>query len=407
MFGGRGGTRSQGLLAAVLAVTLALWLVLAGDLRAARALETLAPIVLWPPDEYHTGGAYTAIQAAPDGSLYLGTTYYDGFGRLLVLPPGGREWRVITDTGTATGDRTTGPYSQAKIHTKPVIAPDGKVFFGTKVGQTVSKAPGSYRGGYLLVYDPATRRVTNLGMPRPHQSIIAVGLDVRRGVVYALSDPEGHLVAYDLRTRRFDDKGELKGPEKVTRYLVVLANGDVFHSAGEEAVMRYRAAADRIERLPLRFTGQGRYEPPYALAANPDGMRFHGVGMSSGQVYTYVPGEREVVVQLHGARVPEGESPPGTHYTMTAAPDGTIYYTGVFGPSLYLLRLDPRAGRPEVVGRVEALPATPGRPFARHIIEPAKHIIVQGSTAAPDGTLYVMTAYPLRVLVFPRLAARR
>jgi hypothetical protein len=168
--------------------------------------------------------------------------------------------------------------------------------------------------------------------------------------------------------------------------------------------MRYQAASGRIERLPLQFSGRGTYEVPYAVAADPDGVRFHGLADDSGQVYTYVPGERSIAVQLHGAVVAEGGSLPATHYTMTAAPDGNMYYTATYGrgSSLALLRLVTKTGTLEVVGPVGPLPPPPPTWRRR-----ADRILVEGSTATSDGTLYVMLVYPLRVLVFPRLAAPR
>jgi hypothetical protein len=384
-------------------------MVLAVVCTAGAAAALLQPVVLWVNDAYHTGGAYTAIQAAPDGRVYLGTTFYNGFGRLLVLPPGGREFQLITDTATATGENRSGPYAQAKIHSKPAVAPDGKVYFATKSGEPALEAAQSpYPGGHLLVYDPQTNRTTDLGIPRPHQSIIAVGVDPRRNLVYTLTDPEVHLIVYDPRSRTFSDRGEF-APRPPTRYLVVLSNGDAFHPAPPDAVMRYNAAAGRIERLTVQYSGGGRYESPYALAAGGDGTRFYGVGEESGQVYTFAPGERSVAVQSHGAAVPEGFALPGSHYTMTAAPDGNVYYTAVLrsggGSTLFIERLATRTGRTEVVGQVGALPATPpSGAFASHVRRSARGIMIQGSTAGPDGTLYVMTAYPLRVLVFSGLA---
>lgn len=378
---------------------------------AARAVPLVNPIVIWVNEQYHTGGAYTAIQTGPDGRVYLGTTFYNGFGRFLVLPPGGQEFQLIADMAAATGESAPGPNAQAKIHTKPAVAPDGKVYFATKSGEpAVRAAQSAYPGGHLLVYDPQTNRVTDLGIPRPRQSIIAVGVDPRRNIVYALTDPEVHLITYDPRTRAFSDKGEF-APRPPTRYLVVLASGDAFHPVAPNIMMRYNTAAGRIERLALQFSGQGTYESPYALAAGPDGTRFYGVGEDSGQVYTFTPGEQAVAVQLHGAAAPEGYALPGTHYTMTAAPDGNIYYTAVLRGgaegALFIMRLSTRTGRPEVVGQVAPLPATPpGGTRASHIRRPSRTVLIQGSTAGPDGTLYVMTAYPLRILVFSRLAAR-
>lgn len=370
---------------------------------AGAALPILNPVTIWIPPEWHTGGAYTAIQSAPDGRVYLGTTVYNGFARFAVLPPSGQAFQLIAEMASATGEKTPGPYAQAKIHTKPAVAPDGKVYFGTKSGKPADEErwQANYPGGHLLVYDPQGGRVTDLGIIKPRQSIIAVGVDPQRNLAYALTDPEVHLVVYDPRSRTFADRGAI-GVHPPTRYLVVLANGDVYHRAGADAFNRYQASSGRIERLPLQISGRGTYEVPYAVAASPDGARFHGVGEHTGQVYTFVPGERSITVHLHGAAVAEGQALPATHYTMTAAPDGNIYYTATYnrGAALYLLRLRTSTGTPEVVGQVGPLPARPpGYPYRT-----TDRLMVQGSTAGPDGTLYVMLAYPLRVLVFPRLA---
>lgn len=391
----RAFVRGPGLAAAVL--------LLSAALPSVAAVPVLNPISVWVPPDWHTGGAYTAIQAAPDGRVYLGTTFYDGFARFVFLPPGGQAFQWITDMASATGESTPGPYAQAKIHTKPAVAPDGKVYFATKSGKPAIEAQwqANYPGGHLLVYDPQTGRVTDLGIPRPRQSIIAVGVDPQRNIVYALTDPEVHLITYDPRTRRFADRGAI-GVHPPSRYLAVLANGDAFHRAGPDAFNRYQAATGRIERLGLQFSGRGIYEVPYAAAANPDGTRFHGVGEDSGQVYTFVPGERAISVQLHGAAVPEGQSLPAVHYTMTASPDGNMYYTATYGrgSALYILRFVTRTGTREVVGQIGPLPPPPAG-YARRS---SNRLMVQGSTAGPDGTIYVMLAYPLRVLVFPRLA---
>ncbi len=375
-------------------------------------LAVLTPVVIPVPEQFHTGGAYTAIQAAPDGKVYLGTTFYDGFARFLVWAPGQREFQLVADMAEATGEKTPGPYAQAKIHTKPAIAPDGKVYFGTKSGKPADdeRWQANYPGGHLLVYDPGAARVTDLGIPRPRQSIIAVGVDPRRNIIYALTDPEVHLITFNPQTRTFVDRGPLASSGPPTRHLVVLANGDVYHPAGNDAFVRYDAAASRMERVPLQFSGRGSYEVstighgPYAMAANLDGSRFHGVGQSSGETYSFVPAPQSLTVLLHGrADKPE----PGRrviYYTMAAAPDGNVYYTAAAveeAPEgvLYVLKLVTTAGRPEVVGRVAPIPPPPG--WQRRYRPQT-----QGATVAPDGTLYVMLAYPLRVLAFPRLAAR-
>jgi hypothetical protein len=374
-------------------------------LHAARAAPPplLTPTVVYVPEEFHTGGAYTAIQASDEGRIYLGTTVYNGYAHLLVFTPGTGRFESVAEMSAVTRERMPGPYAQAKIHTKPVIAPDGRVYFGTKSGRPArdAQAQAHFPGGHLLVFDPKTGGTTDLGIVKPRVSIIAVGLDAGRDAVYVLTDPDSHLVTYDLRTRTFTDRGQFGPPgQDPTRYLVVLASGDAFHPWPDATMTRYAATRGVIERLPLVGVSAGAYEAPYALAPAPGGRTFVGVGKGSGQVYLYEPRERDVVVRVLGAAIPDGYAPPGTHYTITAAPDGALYYTATYGDALFLLRVRPDEGVPRVVGRVAPLaPPPPG--YSRTV---ARNLIIQGSTAMRDGTVVVMTAYPLRLLLFPRLA---
>jgi hypothetical protein len=387
-----------------LLAVLAIGICAAGDVSAAPG-PVLTPTVVYVPEAYHTGGAYTAIQAAADGRVYLGTTVYDGFAHLLGFDPGSGRFESLAEMSAVTGERTPGPYAQAKIHTKPAIAPDGRVYIGTKSGKPAADARWQerYPGGHLLVHDPAARTTTDLGIVKPRVSIIAVNVDPVRGLVYVLTDPERRLVLYDPRSRTFTDRGQF-GPSDAppTRYLVVLANGDAFHQSGPSAVARYTAARGAIEQLPLVITGGGGYEPPYALAATADGRRFVGIGVRSGQAFLFEPREQTIGVRVLGALIPEGYSPPGHHYTVTIGPDGTAYYTGLFSrgrlQELFVLRVHPDDGQPRLVGRVAPLdPPPPG--YTRTV---ARGLLIQGSTVTPDGTLIVMTAYPLRLLLFRR-----
>jgi sugar lactone lactonase YvrE len=194
----------------------------------------------------------------------------------------------------ATGESTPGPYAQAKIHTKPGVAPDGKVYFGTKSGKPAAdeRWQANYPGGHLLVYDPAANRVSDLGIIRPRQSIIAVGVDPRRNLAYAVTDPDGHLFVYDPRARTFSDKGVLTWGPQPSRYLVVLSNG-MSTTGRARCVQRLQAATGAISRVPP-FLGAGTVRKPDALALSPDGSRFYGVERVRTGVY--YPAERALAV---------------------------------------------------------------------------------------------------------------
>lgn len=398
--------------AAILTVLVLLCSATLASLGAATGpLQLLTPTIAYVPEQFHTGGAYTAIQASPDGRVYIGTTIYDGYAHLVVFTPGSGRFESVAEMSAATGERRPGPYAQAKIHTKPAIAPDGRLYFATKSGKPVHRAEWqqNYPGGHLLVYDPRTGSTSDLGIIKPRESIINVGVDAQRGLVYAQTDPESHLVIYNPRTRTFSDRGQLGPPDQeTTRHLVVLPNGDVFHIYGPTAMARYNAAAGTIERLPLTFSGAGTYEPPYALSTAPGGRRFVGVGNRSGQVYIFEPRERDISVRLLGPAIPDGFSPPGRHYTMVEAPDGWVYFTGAYSSggeskgNLFIMRVSAEQGRQQLVARVAPLPAPPPG-YTRQI---SQDTIIQGSTITRDGTLILMGAYPLRLLMFNGLIGR-
>jgi hypothetical protein len=374
--------------------------------RLAAAPAVLTPTVIYVPEAFHSGGAYTAIQTGTADRVYVGTTIYDGYAHFLAFSPATGRFESLAEMSAATGERTPGPYAQAKIHTKPVIAPDGLVYFATKSGKRAADArwQENYPGGHLLVHDPRTNTTRDLGVFKPKVSVISLGVDRQRNLIYLLTDPDSHLVVYDPRARTFTDKGQFGPPgDGPTRYLVVLNNGDAFHQYPGATMARYNAASGAIERLSLAISGGGSYEPPYAVVPLADGRRFIGVGNRSGQVYVFEPRDRDIAVRAIGAATAEGAGGGNvSHYTMTVAPDGSVYYTATFGNELYIHRVPAEMSAPQNVGRVAPLGPVPAG-YSRTL---SRNLLVQGSTFTPDGVYIVMTAYPMRLLVFRGLGPR-
>jgi hypothetical protein len=373
---------------------------------AAAGPAELAPTTVYVPEQFHSGGAYTAIQAGAAGRVYVGTTIYDGYAYFLAFSPATGRFESLAEMSAATGERNPGPYAQAKIHTKPVIGNDGLVYFATKSGKRAAdpRWQENYPGGHLLVYDPRTNATRDLGVFKPKVSVIALGYDRERNLVYLLTDPNSTLVIYDPQTRRFTDKGQFGPPgDGPTRYLAVLNNGDAFHQYPGATMARYNAARGAIERLPLAISGGGSYESPYAVIPLADGRRFIGVGNRSGQVYVFEPRERDIAVRALGTAGIDGAGARNvSHYTMALAPDGSVYYTATFGNDLYIHRVPSEMTAPQNVGRVAPLAPVPAG-YSRTL---SRNLLIQGSTFTPDGLYIVMTAYPLRLLVFRGLGSR-
>jgi hypothetical protein len=374
--------------------------------RVAAGPAELSAAVTYVPEQYHSGGAYTAIQAGTAGRVYIGTTIYDGYAHFLAFSPASGRFESLAEMSAATGEKNPGPYAQAKIHTKPVIAADGLVYFGTKSGKRAAdpRWQENYPGGHLLVYDPRTNTTKDLGVFKPKVSFISLGVDRQRNLVYAVTDPDSHLIIYDPRTQAFTDKGQFGPPgDDPTRYLVVLNNGDAFHRQAGTVMTRYNAASGTIERLPLAISGGGSYEPPYAVVPLADGRRFIGVGNRSGQVYVFEPRERDIAVRVIGTATNEGLGGRNvSHYTMAVAPDGSVYYTATSGNDLFINRVPGEMNAVQSVGRVAPLGPAP----AGYSRTTSRNLLVQGSTFTPDGMFIVMTAYPLRLLVFRGLGPR-
>ena len=102
---------------------------------------------------------------------------------------------------------------QGKIHTKIVEGPGGAMYFGTDGGESreeyLMEHPHGYGGGFLLRWDPAANRMTNLGMALQYDSIKEVEADRESEIVYMVSYPQVHLLAYNVKKNDLRDLGRM------------------------------------------------------------------------------------------------------------------------------------------------------------------------------------------------------
>src|SRR4029077_5697270 len=100
---------------------------------------------------------------------------------------------------------------QGKSHVNFVEA-NGKLYFGSHVGvytiidgmEKMGVPPNGYQpypGGHLLAYDLKTGRFENLATAPAREGILAMNMDTNRGRLFGLTWPSGYFFRYDLAAR--------------------------------------------------------------------------------------------------------------------------------------------------------------------------------------------------------------
>src|SRR5690606_4723420 len=173
---------------------------------------------------------YFSLCEGRNGKIYVGTAAYGRNAYLVEFDPATEKMRIVVDTHRVVGLplTPTGYAAQAKIHTRNFVGPSGKIYLGSKQGYPTAAERAAlergekipvYRGGYVLVYDPATDTTENLGMPMPldeqqiaagkteGQGVIDVTADEERGLIYVITCEDQHWMLYDRKTQKYRELG--------------------------------------------------------------------------------------------------------------------------------------------------------------------------------------------------------
>ena len=137
--------------------------------------------------------------------------------------------------------------------------PEGRRAIENQLWADIEARYAGYEGGHLYAYDPAkgdaevylagaAAKVVDLGVPLPGESIYAMAMDRRKGVVYGLGYPHAELFAFDIAKRetrklgKWMEKLSYPGPERswrgIPRALAVDADGVVW-SSGDDGLLRF------------------------------------------------------------------------------------------------------------------------------------------------------------------------
>lgn len=315
---------------------------------------------------------YNGIGVASDGRIYyvLSSERPDVAARMYVFDPARQRSDFLGDLTEAAGEKGLNAIAQGKSHVNFVEA-GGKLWFATHIGYYSivddMEKPGippagmkPYRGGHILSFDLATRRFEDHGLGPRGEGIITMNMDIGRMRVYGITWPGGAFFRYDVATQewkelgRFFEEGENgKGAtyRTICRSLGVdPEDGSVYFSTGDGAIHRYRLDRDAVEtvrgdNLKKDYFGSYDVTSPGHMAYNWRQIFYH----------------------------------PATR----------MFY-GVHGNSGYLFRFDPRAERVEVLDRITSEPSRRSGMFDQFSYG------YLGFTLGPDGnTIYYLTGGPI------------
>lgn len=405
------------------------------------ALLTIAPAVVaensakepWlfsdayaiPKHTTSEGSGYFAIVEGHNGLIYIGAAKYHANAYLVEFNPKTKEMRVVVDAQKEIGTDATGFAAQAKFHTRNNVGRSGKIYMGTKQGYpTGDEKRLAYPGGYPMVYDPKTETTRVYRIPIPHQGISSITPDELRGVAYisTCSDERNptessHFLQLDLVTGKYR---HFLDCEHMYAFIVVDSLGRAYHPILGGDIARYDPRTDRFERLKHLVDGHPPTPESYLAdplshpinwELSPDRKTLYSVAMSNNALFAYdlrADGEK-----FNGYTV--GELITHAEATdcraMCVAPDGVVW-SGIAatfkdrGQLMTLASHDPRTGESRYHGPI----AVRDKNFTEwegpwhhgfHEVDGqwVPRYVVMGICAGSDGSVYVLTLYPLTLHV--------
>jgi hypothetical protein len=399
-----------------------------------------------PPETTTEESGYFSLCEGRNGKIYVGTAAYGRNSYLVEFDPTTEKMRIVLDTHKVVGLplTPTGYAAQSKIHTRNFVGPSGKIYVGSKQGYPTAAEHAAlkrgekipvYKGGYVMVYDPATGKTENLGMPMPlaagkkeGQGVIDVTADELRGLIYVITCEEQHWMLYDTRTEKYRDLGPILRDQPNT---LIDAQGRGTAITHDYKIARYDPKANKVTIDPLQvggkafadYVGPKRVYPDWRVT--PDGKTAYLQLLDDLRMFrvdlTGAAGKPVMATDL-GNRI-KGVG-PDSRGAISIGPDGKVYSviridnkTG-FGTGYlhHLVRHDPKTGTMADLG-VLAI-KNPGffdfkgtqaknpdgslRPRHGYHTLPDGTLtplhVIMAMIVASDGTIYATTIYPFTLL---------
>ncbi len=256
----------------------------------------------------------------------------------------------------------------SKIHSSLSFLPDGRILFATHTTAAAPKHPRwmpfayydhpweGFPGSNVLLYDPATGKTEDLGIPVQRESIYGGQYEPTTNSFYFFGYHRGHAYRLDLTTRRVTDFGQ--ATEFGTWRTILGMDGNIYGTTASGRLLRINIAKQCVEDIPFNFPfhseliNRGTNNKLMHFANHPDGgMYFTALSCKNFLRYDYKTQQVETLVRLVPDIVDE-QHMDGRCMGMAVDAYGVLWYLcEVIGYGALLCRWDPHSGKaPENMG---------------------------------------------------------
>ena len=243
-----------------------------------------------------------------DGKIYLGlSAEFDSpgvYGQIISYDPERDCVEDVVDYGEIIKQPADSPrHPHSKIHTAICIGNGGKVYAATHmtappVGEdfyhywhVYNDPVRSFQGSRLIMYDPATKSVDDLGVIAPKCGCRWMSYNPQDEELYMTTFLTGHFIVVKLKT------GEVKDLGRISQYDFMgpcySADGFVYTTDCFGYILRYSPKDGTITKLPLMIPntpwrkndGNGVFH----FVPGPDKIKLYGVAARANRVFEFDP----------------------------------------------------------------------------------------------------------------------